>query len=168
MRKKIGHNPTAKIIPPKGEKPAAKSAKAAPADGPAKRPSAKSLSNLKHEPKYKVDEEFLKKVKNLGRNNATYKDAAHVLGMSHQHFGRLVRENPKVTAAYEAGQAINRVSLRQKLTQMALEKDSIPAMIFLAKQTELNGGLGMSDRAEVSGTGGGPIEIKFIEGDDKL
>ena len=168
MRKKIGHNPTAKIIHPKEEKLTAKSAKATPADGSAKRPSAKSLANLKTEPKYKVNEEFLKKVKNLGRNNATYKDAAHVLGMSHQHFGRLVRENPKVTAAYEAGQAVNRVSLRQKLTQMALEKDSIPAMIFLAKQTELNGGLGMSDRAEVSGSGGGPIEIKFIAGDDKL
>ena len=120
------------------------------------------------EPKYIIDDDFLQKVRLLGGLNATYEDAAIFLGMSHQNFGRLVRENEKVTKAFESGKTNNRLSLRRKLTSLAIDKDNVAAAIFLAKQAESNGGLGMSDRAEISGKDGGPVQIQFIEGDDKL
>lgn len=129
------------------------------------KPGNKSVTQFKkgEGTKYKIDDVFLAKVQELGGANATYADCAHALGMSHQNFGRLVRENEKVTMAYEAGKAHHRISLRRRLTEMAMNGNNVAAAIFLAKND-----LGMSDRAELTGKDGGPIEIRFIEGDENL
>lgn len=135
-----------------------------------KNPSPKAPSEGKRPPRPRIPitEELLKKVRWLGTRNATHVDAALFLGMSHQNFGRLVREDEKVKNAFESGRSHHRLSLRGKLTQLAMEKDNVAAAIFLAKQTEENGGLGMSDRQEHTGAGGGPISISFIAGDENL
>jgi len=115
-----------------------------------------------------VNEEFLHKVKSLALDNATYKDCAAALGMSHQNFGHLVRGNPKVAEAYDTGKAYHRISLSRSLSDMAIKQKNVAAAIFLAKQSEDQGGLGMSDRQEMTGKGGAPIQITFLPGDEKL
>lgn len=122
----------------------------------------KGGDNPRPEPKYKITPEFLNNVKNLGKLNLTYEDCAVFLGMSHQNFGRLMREKEAVKNAYEEGKTNYRMSLRTKQRQLA-EQGNVAMLIFLGKND-----LGQSDRQELSGKDGGPVEIRFIEGDEDL
>ena len=117
---------------------------------------------------YHVDADFINKVRALAIDNATYTDCAIMLGMSPQNFGHIIRKHPAVQEAYDEGKAFHRVSLSRKLSQLAVQQNNVAAAIFLAKQSPENGGLGMSDRNELIGKGGGAIQIQFLPGDEKL
>ena len=90
-----------------------------------------------------ADAKTLKTVEGLGKIQATIRECAAVLDVSHQTFITFMNANPAVGEALERGKEGGKTSLRR--TQFALAKKNAAMAIFLGKNY-----LDQTDRQDIS------------------
>lgn len=104
-------------------------------------------------------EETLKQITGLARMQCTQREAAAVLGVHPDTFGRFLRREEKARAAWDDGLEVGKVSLRRYQYKMA---ENNPTMaIWLGKQW-----LEQTDKTEntLQGPNGGPVEMSLLLG----
>ena len=96
----------------------------------------------------------LSEIRSIARLQPTRAEAASVLGISVTKFSRLLKEDKRVSKAWEEGFELGKVSLRRK--QMRLAGSNAQMAIHLGKQY-LN--QSETSKLEVSGPGGKAVEF---------
>ncbi len=94
-------------------------------------------------PALSADAKTLKTIEGLGRIQATTRECAAVLAVSHQTFIAFMGSNPSVAEALERGKENGKTSLRR--TQFALAKKNAGMAIFLGKNY-----LDQTDRQDIN------------------
>lgn len=94
-------------------------------------------------PALAADTKTLKTIEGLGKIQATTRECAAVLNVSHQTFISFMNAHPEVGAAMEKGKEGGKTSLRR--TQFALAKKNAGMAIFLGKNY-----LDQTDRQDIS------------------
>lgn len=89
------------------------------------------------------DEKTLKTVHGLGEIQATTRECAAVLGVSHQTFIATMQRHPELAEALERGKEAGKVSLRR--TQFRLAQKNASMAIFLGKNI-----LDQADKQEIA------------------
>jgi hypothetical protein len=89
------------------------------------------------------DEKTLAIVKGLGQIQATTRECAAVLGVSHQTFLSTIQRHPEIGEALERGKEEGRASLRR--TQFRLAEKNAAMAIFLGKNY-----LDQTDRQDIN------------------
>lgn len=96
---------------------------------------------------------LLQQVRALASLMCTHREVAAVLLVAYQTWLDFKERHPEAQTAFENGQLEGKVSLRRK--QFKLAEKNAGMAIFLGKNY-----LDQSDRQEISGPGGGPIETR--------
>ena len=94
-------------------------------------------------PALTADAKTLKTIEGLGKIQATTRECAAVLGVSHQTFIAFMNSHPPVAEVLEKGKEGGKTSLRR--TQFALARKSAAMAIFLGKNY-----LDQTDRQDIS------------------
>lgn len=94
-------------------------------------------------PALAADERTIKTVEGLGRIQATTRECAAVLGVSHQTFITFMNGHPQIGEALEKGKEQGKTSLRR--TQFKLAQKSAAMAIFLGKNY-----LDQTDRQDIT------------------
>lgn len=94
-------------------------------------------------PALNPDARTIKVIEGLGRIQATTRECAAVLGVSHQTFIAFMGRHPEIGEALEQGKEGGKTSLRR--TQFALAKKSAAMAIFLGKNY-----LDQTDRQDIN------------------
>lgn len=104
----------------------------------------------------------------LASLHCTYEEIASAFGLSTRTIERRVADDEAFREVIERGRADGRRALRRALWGLALKANTAPApagslaaLIFLCKQPEAAGGLGMSDRGAPLGA---PAEAADVAG----
>lgn len=105
------------------------------------------------------DDETLKQITGLARLQCTQKEAAAVLGVHRETFGKFLDRYPKAREAWEDGLETGKASLRRHQFKAA-EAGNATMQIWLGKQW-----LDQTDKSyqEIAGAGGGPIQVNKVE-----
>jgi hypothetical protein len=105
----------------------------------------------------------ISELKKLMQLHPSHEEIAAYFGISVESWKRLLKKDPAVAAAYEAGQGLGKIGLRRK--QFALASYSAPMAIHLGKIY-----LGQEDRSklELSGPDGNPIQNETVFDFSKL
>lgn len=120
------------------------------------------------------EEKLLDDIRKLGRLHCTYEEIGAWLASEYDvgtinldkgDIEYFFRRNEKARAAYEAGKAEGKISLRRVQMHKALKEGDVTAMIWLGKQI-----LGQTDktRNELVGEDGGPIRVALESAAEKL
>lgn len=96
------------------------------------------------------------KVEALAALQCTFDEIASGLGVSKATLDRRRKENPELEEAVKRGRELGKRSIRRLQYEAAKEKN-VTMLIWLGKQW-----LGQSDKHELTGKEGGPIEHKVI------
>lgn len=94
-------------------------------------------------PSLTTDAKTMKTIEGLGKIQATTRECAAVLGVSHQTFITFMNAHPEVGAVLEKGKEEGKTSLRR--TQFALAKKNAAMAIFLGKNY-----LDQTDRQDIN------------------
>lgn len=93
----------------------------------------------------------------VAKFNPTHAEVASFFGCSSETIGERMKNDPEFKKAFESGRAAGRLSLRRVMTLSAMQaadpegtRHSGAMAIFLAKQPEDKGGLGMTDKFEAT------------------
>lgn len=104
-------------------------------------------------------EETLKQITGLARMQCTQREAAAVMGVHPDTFGRFLRREEKARTAWDDGLEVGKVSLRRYQYKSA-ESGNATMQIWLGKQW-----LDQTDKSyqEIAGAGGGAIQVSKVE-----
>lgn len=102
------------------------------------------------------DDKAIKTIHGLGVIQATTREVAAVLGVSHQTLMNTFKKFPELREQFENGKEMGKSSLRR--CQFNLAKRNATMAIWLGKQY-----LEQTDKQEISGPDGGAIRIERIE-----
>jgi len=84
--------------------------------------------------KLQADDKTIEIVAGLGQIQATVRECAAVLGVSHQTFIRFKSEHPEIQQVYEDGKLTGKVSLRRAQFRAAVENLNPTMLIWGGKQ----------------------------------
>lgn len=105
------------------------------------------------------DAKTLKTITGLGKIQATTRECAAVLGVSHQTFIATMQRHPQIGEALELGKEQGKVSLRR--TQFALAQKNAGMAIFLGKNI-----LDQTDRQDI--TSSVTVDVTVTDARSKL
>lgn len=108
------------------------------------------------------DERTLERVHGLGKIQATTRECADYFGVNEVTWISFKKRCPEVEVAYQQGSGAGRVSLRRKQVEEAM-KGNATMLVWLGKQI-----LGQTDKQELSGPNGGPMEMRLESPRDLL
>jgi hypothetical protein len=113
-------------------------------------------------PKLVADQKTIGIIEGLAKILSTHIEAAAVLGVSKPTFEQFLARNKKAEEAFEKGKGAGKITLRRAQFKAALDGNAA-ILIWLGKQF-----LGQRDKHEHGGTGGSPITLQFLKGDEAL
>ncbi len=121
----------------------------------------KGTKNKGGRPRKEVD---YKQVYELRKIGCTDEEIAPVLGVSIEWMRQRKGTDASFLEAYEKGWQELKRSLRRQMLRVAYSSDRSAAtmLIWISKNI-----LGWTDKQEVGGKGGGPIEVKVVYGRDR-
>ena len=107
-------------------------------------------------PKIEID---LAKVEALAQNGATYLEIARALGIDTETLAKRRKDQKGVQDAIDRGNAKSLLFVQNELMKR-IKEGSVPAAIFFLKA---RGGWKETSVNEVSGLGGGPVQIEKLK-----
>ena len=112
-----------------------------------------------------LTKEQIQFVENAGRIRLPYHHLATLLGISETTFELILKRQPEVKEAYDLGCAKSSSSYRKTLYDLAVIEKNPRMMEFFGKTME---GLRTTDRVELTGADGAPIEVSKIPKEERL
>jgi len=115
----------------------------------------KKMGRPKGTTKLQPTEETLKSLRGLGQIQCTTKEGCAFFAVSEPTFLKFLADNPVAREAFEEGKGKGCISLRRHQWRMA--ENNATMAIWLGKNH-----LGQSDKTELSGPEGGPVQVAWL------